>query len=71
MFAVVRKFEEDVKQDMYYKPKASSFTVYHDTLEIAIDEATRLCKKEGKPFYVLKVVGLVEVTGFPTKYTEI
>ena len=69
-YAVVRKFEED-GIDPYINHKAKTFSVYHETLDLARQEAERLCKKEGKPFNILKIVGQVELASMPIKYTEL
>lgn len=44
------------------------FTKFHETREQAIEEAERLCKKEKVPFYVLEVIGEVQIADVPVKW---
>ena len=50
-------------------PKMPS--VYHATLDEALTEATRLCVKEGKTFYVLEAVKAVKIVNPETEVVEL
>jgi hypothetical protein len=43
----------------------------HSTKDEAISEASRLCQKEGDPYYILEVIGIVTPSYVPVNYTEI
>lgn len=53
------------------EPYVKNFTKFHDTLEIAKEEAARLCRKEGVSFFVLELVGRCDVENTPVKWTEL
>lgn len=46
------------------------FTKWHETEEEAIEEAKRLCQKEGMPFTVLKEIGCATVAPIPAEFTR-
>ena len=62
------------KEEMYYVYRHDVFTrnwgpeYVHSSYDKALKEAKRLCKKEGKRFEVLQIVGVVMPT---TEYTVI
>ena len=49
----------------------SSPTKQHTDKLSAIEEATRLCKKEKENYYVLEAIGIVAPVDAPVVYTEI
>ena len=59
MFAVVREGVGDKR-----------FSVYHADYVEAKTEAERLCKKEGKTFFVLKRVAFCQPAEMPIKWEE-
>ena len=46
------------------------FVKWHESLELAVEEAKRLCQKEQLPFIVLKEVGCVTVVPCEVEFTE-
>lgn len=44
------------------------FSKFHNTLEEAQNEASRLCMKEGRPFLILMVCGTVQPAVVPTRF---
>ena len=46
------------------------FSVWHESKDLAIAEAERLCKHEGKTFLVLKLVAFSEIEEKPIKTTQ-
>lgn len=69
-----RQGESNMRRIAYAVAKQSGlpyqFSTWHDTKELAIEEAERLCKKEGKTFIILclaiKLVGFSEVSVKPS-----
>ena len=51
-------------------PGAYKFTTFHDSLDIAKDEAMRLAEVHGVRFIVLKVVGYADRTPNPVKWED-
>ena len=47
------------------------FTTFHESLEIAKEEALRLAKKEKAKFIVLKVIGSAEPQTPPATWTDL
>ena len=43
----------------------------HDSLESAINEATRLCQQSMEPYFVLETIGVVTPSIVPANYTNI
>lgn len=60
-YAVVRDAEFDNQK---------KFTLYHDSLEKAKEEAARLCRKERARFVVLQVVAMCDIDEVPVKWEE-
>jgi hypothetical protein len=49
----------------------SSPTKQHQDKTSAIEEAARLCRKEKESYYILEVVGIVELVEAPVAYADI
>lgn len=56
---------------MVYIPGRGAPEAKHETIKEAVEEATRLTRKERKTAYILKVVGKTEIEEAPVKFTEI
>lgn len=48
-----------------------SFTKFHETEELAVEESKRLCEKHNERFYVLKVIGCAERRPNPVDYFSV
>jgi hypothetical protein len=48
-----------------------SFSKFHETKELAVEEAVRLSVKENCRFYVLSVLGFAERKPFPVVYLDL
>lgn len=57
MYAVVRQ-----------NTGTKNFTVFHETRDLAIQEAARLTRKEKQGFYVLKVIGETYIEELPVGF---
>lgn len=55
----------------YSKQGRYEFSVFHDTLELAREEAERLANMEKCRFGVLKLVGTVMQKPMPFEWTEV
>jgi hypothetical protein len=56
---------------VWRKNGGSTPTARHQSKQGAIDEASRLCRKEGEQYYVLEVIGIVSLESVPTIFTAI
>lgn len=58
-YAVVRAYNDN-----------RTFSKFHDSKEEAFQEAERLCRKEETRFFVLELVGYVDIDKAPVKRVE-
>ncbi len=60
----MKKFWMVLKNTGRYEP-----LIKHETKELAIEEADRLCRKENKKMFILETIGFVEPAPIPTTYS--
>ena len=48
-----------------------TFSVWHETLAEARQEAERLCRKEGKEFVILQAIQACSIETVPVKWEEL